>query len=62
VLVQVEKSGSLIFSNEGSFMVIVELRGSSCFVITMNLSRVMLLGTLDSETTLAYKRLEGCVA
>lgn len=43
-------------------MVIVELRGSSCFVITMNLSRVMLLGTLDSETTLAYKRLEGCVA
>jgi len=43
-------------------MVIFELGGSSCLVMTMNLSRVMLYGTLDSETTLAYKRLEGCAA
>lgn len=62
VLVQVEKNGSLILSREGSCTVIFELGGSSCLVMTMNLSRVMLFGTLDSETTLAYKRLEGCVA
>lgn len=62
VLVHVEKSGSLIFSREGSYNVTFELGGSSCLVMTMNLSRVMLFGTLDSETTLAYKRLEGYAA
>lgn len=53
VLVHVEKSGSLILRREGSCKVIVELGGNSFLVISMNLRSVMLLGTRDSETTLA---------
>jgi len=39
-----------------------ELGGNSFFVMIMNLSIVILFGTLDWEMTLAYKRLEGCFA